>query len=151
MRMVNRRELHICDLRSMRAGVVQDLGVYSRAMKLKRISLMAIAWSCLAFIAFATLSPIGLRPHLASAHREYLAAFAAVSLLFSLIYPSRPILILALIVCAAAFLETLQVLTIDRHARVADFVFKTMGAVCGSLAAAIYRRAVSFWSDPRPE
>lgn len=127
------------------------LGVYSRDMTLKRISLIAIAWCCLAFIAFATLSPIGLRPHLASAHREYLVAFAALSLLFSLVYPSRPILILALIVCAAAILETLQVLTIDRHPRILDFVFKSMGAVCGSVAAAVYRRAVSFWSDPRPE
>ncbi|HEY0219329.1 MAG TPA: VanZ family protein [Afipia sp.] len=120
-------------------------------MMLKRISLVAIAWSCLAFIAFATLSPIGLRPHLASAHREYLAAFGALSLLFGLAYPRKPILILVLIVCAAAILETLQVLTIDRHPRVLDFVFKTMGAVCGSLAAAIYRRAISSWSDPRPE
>ncbi len=112
---------------------------------------MALAWCCLAFIAFATLSPIGLRPHLASPHREYLAAFGALSLLFSLIYPSRPILVLALIICAAATLEALQMLTIDRHARAADFAFKTMGAVCGSFAAAIYRRAAAFWSDPHPQ
>lgn len=88
---------------------------------------------------------------MASPHREYIAAFAAVSFLFSLIYPSRPVLILALIVCAAAVLEALQFFTIDRHPRVADFVFKAMGALCGSLAAAIYRRAISFWSGRRAE
>lgn len=120
-------------------------------MTFKRISLIAIAWACVAFIAFATLSPIGLRPHLASPHREYVLAFATLSLLFSLTYPNRPVLVLALIVCAAAILETLQAFTVDRHPRVLDFLFKSMGAVCGSFAAAVYRRVISFWSAPRPE
>lgn len=141
----------MCHSRIGICAVSRELGAYSRVMMFKRISLMAIAWACLAFIAFATLSPIGLRPHLASPHREYLAAFATLSLLFSLIYPRRPVLVLASIICAAAILETLQVFTIDRHPRVLDFAFKSMGAVCGSFAAAVYRRAISFWFASHPE
>lgn len=111
-----------------------------RAATITRLSLAVLAWSCLAFIIFATLSPIGLRPHFATAHREHLLAFATVSLIFSLLYPRRPIAVLAFIVCAAVMLEMLQIFTVDRHPRVIDLAFKTIGAVCGSLLALVLRR-----------
>jgi hypothetical protein len=55
------------------------------------------AWCCLAFIAFATLSPIGLRPRAASVGYEHVAAFAVAGLLFGLAYPLRKILVIAIV------------------------------------------------------
>ena len=43
------------------------------------------AWGALAFITFATLSPIGLRPHIAAnIGIEHIAAFSVARLLFGL-------------------------------------------------------------------
>ena len=55
------------------------------------------AWLSLAFIAFATLSPIGLRPQVGGPGFEHLAAFAVTGLLFGLAYPRSlvPVIVLA--------------------------------------------------------
>jgi hypothetical protein len=93
-----------------------------------------IAWGALAVIVFATLSPIELRPHLASQHREHFAAFAAVGLLFGVAY-RRPVLVLALLCGTAVVLEFLQLLTPDRHGRAIDVAFKLAGAGAGACAS----------------
>jgi VanZ family protein len=97
---------------------------------LQRVSIIA-GWLTLAFIVFATLSPIGGRPALASPHLEHFAAFALMGLAFGLAYPNRLVLVVAIVVGAAIGLEALQLLTPDRHGRAADALVKAIGGICG--------------------
>ncbi|MGB9113743.1 VanZ family protein [Bradyrhizobium sp.] len=90
-----------------------------------------MGWLALAFIIYATLSPIDARPVLASPHREHFAAFALMGLAFGLAYPNRVLLVVVIVVGAAAGLEALQVLTPDRHGRVFDALVKALGGICG--------------------
>jgi VanZ like family len=100
------------------------------ATMIQRISIVA-GWLALGFIAFATLSPIDARPSLASAHLEHFASFALVGIAFALAYPSRVLLVVAIVVGAAVGLEALQLLTPDRHGRAADALVKTLGGISG--------------------
>lgn len=97
---------------------------------IQRISTIA-GWLALAFIIYATLSPIDARPVLSSPHREHFAAFALMGLAFGLAYPNRVLLVVVIVVGAAAGLEALQVLTPDRHGRVLDALVKALGGICG--------------------
>jgi hypothetical protein len=106
-----------------------------------------VTWLALLAIAAATLSPLGLRPRLASANVsfEHLAAYAFVGLMSSLAYP-RHIWPAASTVLVAAFgLEAWQMLTPDRHARLADALQKAgggfIGLSLGWLAAQFWRRS----------
>jgi len=103
----------------------------------------AIAWAILAFIVFATLSPIGLRPHLEDASVERFGAFAFVGLLFGLAYPKRLWLVLLLVVGSACILEALQHLTPDRHGQVSDALVKLVGGVAGVGVAWLFRRVLA--------
>lgn len=85
----------------------------------------------LAFIIYATLSPINARPVLAGPQLERFAAFALMGLAFGLAYPRRVLLIVVIVVGAAIGLEALQLLMPDRHARVADALIKALGGACG--------------------
>lgn len=102
---------------------------YDAAM-LRKI-LIAAAWAILAVIVFATLSPIGLRPHLASVSVERFGAFATVGLLFGLAYPRRFWLVLTLVVGTALMLEAMQRLTPDRHGEIPDALVKFVGGAFG--------------------
>jgi VanZ family protein len=97
---------------------------------IQRVSAIA-GWLALAFIIYATLSPIDARPVLTSPHREHFAAFALMGLAFGLAYPNRVLLVVVIVVGAAAGLEALQVLTPDRHGRVFDALVKALGGICG--------------------
>ncbi len=100
-----------------------------------------VAWAILAFIVFATLSPIGLRPHLEDVSVERFSAFAAAGLLFGLAYPRRLWLVLALVIGTACALEALQHLTPDRHGHVSDAVVKMIGGAVGVGIAWLCHRA----------
>jgi VanZ family protein len=95
-----------------------------------RISAVA-GWLALAFIVYATLSPIDDRPVIAGAQLEHFAAFAVVGLAFGLAYPRRVFLVATIILISAFGLEALQLLTADRHARLLDAVVKAAGGICG--------------------
>ena len=97
---------------------------------IQRISIAA-GWLALAFIAYATLSPIYDRPVVAGPQLEHFAAFALTGLAFSLAYPNRVVFVVALVVGSAFGLEALQLLTPDRHGRVLDALVKATGGVCG--------------------
>src|SRR5450756_1976652 len=97
---------------------------------IQRVSTIA-GWLALAFIVYATLSPIDDRPVLATPHFEHFAAFALVGLAFGLAYPRRLVLIAALVLISAFGLEAMQLLTPDRHGRLIDAVIKAAGGVCG--------------------
>ena len=71
---------------------------------IQRIAVIA-AWLALAFIAFATLSPIGARPSVASPHLEHFAAFALTGLAFAVAYPNRILLVVVIVAGAALGLE----------------------------------------------
>jgi hypothetical protein len=100
---------------------------------IQRIFVIA-GWLALAFIAFATLSPIGVRPSIASSHLEHFTAFALIGLAFALAYPNRILLVVTVVVGAALGLEALQVLTPDRHARAMDALVKSLGGISGICA-----------------
>lgn len=97
------------------------------------------AWCCLAFITFATLSPIGLRPHAAGVGYEHVAAFAVTGLLFGLAYPRRIVLVIGIVLGSAVLLEVLQLITPDRHARLLDLGQKLLGASIGIVIACVRR------------
>jgi VanZ family protein len=96
----------------------------------QRVSTIA-GWLALAFIVYATLSPIDDRPVIAGPQVEHFAAFALVGLSFGLAYPRRVFLVAALILISAFGLEALQLLTPDRHARLLDALVKAAGGVFG--------------------
>ena len=97
---------------------------------IQRVSSIA-GWLALAFIAYATLSPIDDRPVLATPHFEHFAAFALVGFSFGLAYPRRLVLIAFLVLISAFGLEAMQLLTPDRHGRLIDAVIKAVGGICG--------------------
>jgi VanZ family protein len=108
---------------------VSSFVAYLLAM-VQRVSTVA-GWIALAFIVYATLSPIDDRPVIAGAQLEHFAAFAVVGLAFSLAYPRRVFLVATIIFISAFGLEALQLLTPDRHARLLDALVKAAGGVCG--------------------
>lgn len=102
----------------------------ARKVMIRRSSLIA-GWLALAFIVFATLAPMQDRPMVANLHLEHFGAFAAMGLAFAVGSPRRPIVIAVTMVASAFVLESLQLLTADRHGRILDAFVKAMGGVCG--------------------
>jgi hypothetical protein len=90
-----------------------------------------VGWLALGFVVVVTLSPAGVRPTLASPHLEHFAAFALIGLAFALAYPSRVLLVFAIVAGAALGLEALQLLTLDRHGRAVDALVKALGGISG--------------------
>lgn len=105
--------------------------------------MMVVAWAGLGLIAFATLSPIDMRPDLGSAGIERFGAFAVMGLLFALAYPGRPLTVLAIIVLAAFGLEASQWLTPDRHGQAADAMIKFAGGMAGIGVAMLLNRMLA--------
>jgi VanZ family protein len=98
--------------------------------------LIIAAWTLLAYIASATISPIADRPTLhVSVSFEHLAAFAVVGVLFSLAYPRHVALVCLIVLGSAILLELAQLLTADRHARVHDAIEKVSGGALGIMLA----------------
>jgi VanZ family protein len=97
---------------------------------IQRVPIIA-GWLALAFIVYATLSPIAARPVLAGLQFEHFAAFALMGLAFGLAYPNRIFVVAAIVVGSAFALEALQLLTPDRHGRLLDALVKAAGGICG--------------------
>ncbi|SHJ84822.1 VanZ like family protein [Bradyrhizobium lablabi] len=98
------------------------------------------AWGTLGFITFATLSPIGLRPHAATdIGIEHVAAFSVAGFLFGVAYPRRIIPVIVLVLGSAIILEVLQLYTPDRHARLLDLGLKLLGGSIGIAIACVLR------------
>jgi VanZ family protein len=112
---------------------------------IRRLSIVA-GWLALAFIAYATLSPIEDRPAIAAAgpQLEHFAAFALMGLAFSLGYPKRTLLVVAVVMASALGLELLQLLTPDRHGRLLDALVKAAGGLCGVGVGSLGQR---LWRD----
>jgi VanZ family protein len=101
-----------------------------------------LAWVVLAFLIYATVSPLAIRPDfLASTTNQHLAAYAALTMLFCQAYPRRVRLLFLLVIAGILLLETAQVFLPDRHARIRDIVEKTMGAIGGICIAKVWLHA----------
>jgi hypothetical protein len=99
------------------------------------LSLMAVA-----AIAYATLCPIGLRPHLATADQERFGAYLVLGFLLSFTLPRRWAAVSVLVVLLACGLEAGQLLVPGRDAHVHDALVKSLGGVAGvSLGCSVYR------------
>jgi VanZ family protein len=92
---------------------------------------MLLGWVALAFVAYATLSPIKYRPVIAGLQFEHFAAFALLGLTFTLGYRRRTVLVIAIVIGSAFTLEALQLLTPDRHGRLLDALMKAAGGLSG--------------------
>jgi VanZ family protein len=90
-----------------------------------------VGWLALAFIAYATLSPIDSRPVIAAAQLEHFAAFGLVGLALGIAYPKRWLWVVAIVIGSAFALEALQLITPDRHGRLLDLAVKAVGGMCG--------------------
>ena len=99
--------------------------------------LLIIAWSFLAFIAFATLSPLSLRPELTETEPlfvvalERIGAFGLLGLLFFIGYPERPRATGLMVSGSAIGLELAQAFLPDRHAGFVDALEKIVGGGAG--------------------
>lgn len=101
--------------------------------------LTVAAWALLAFITYATISPIQERPTLpTSTSLEHLAAFATLGGLFCLAYPRRTLLVCLIVFGSAFLLEAAQLLTPDRHGRIQDAIEKIAGGAGGILTGQLF-------------
>ena len=96
-----------------------------------------IAWAFLTFIAFATLSPLSLRPELTEAEPylvvilERVGAFGLLGLLFIISYPERSRTVALVVFGSAAALELAQAFVPHRHAGFVDALEKIIGGGAG--------------------
>jgi hypothetical protein len=96
--------------------------------------IVAAAWACLAFIAYATLYSIGSRPVLAGGFFnviERFGAYTVLGLFFHLAYPRHLTFVCIMVFGSAVTLEALQNLVPDRDPRTLDAIEKLLGGTAG--------------------
>ena len=97
------------------------------------------AWAILAFIAFASLSSLDLRPQLTKTESalvvmiEHVGAFGVLGILFFVSYPDRPRVVCLVVFGSAIAFELAEILLPDRHARLVDALEKIVGGGAGIL------------------
>lgn len=108
------------------------------------------AWGSLTFILFATVSPIGLRPHdILPVNLDRALAYFMMSALFSLAYPRYWIAVLFLAPVGAGSIELLQHFSPTRHAHFSDAAVKAAGALVGALVAIGLSQLISLLREQR--
>jgi VanZ family protein len=108
-------------------------------------SMVAAAWACLAFIAYATLSPLHARPVIAGGYFtvvERFGAYALLGLLFYAAYSRRLKFVWIVVLGSAVVLEFLQALVPDRDPRILDAIEKLLGGAAGIASAWIVQSSV---------
>jgi VanZ family protein len=111
---------------------------------LKNIFSLA-AWLLLAFIVYATLSPLSARPSLVTAETtlsvaiERFGAYGLLGLLFGVAYARRLALVILIILGSVIGLELLQLVLADRDARLVDALEKLTGGIAGIGASRMLR------------
>ena len=93
-------------------------------------------------IAFATLCPQFMRPHLCNVQIERFGAFFLTAAAFASAFPRRPLLVATVLVGVAIGLELSQLLVPGRDAGVPDAIEKSCGAVVGAASAWLARTVV---------
>lgn len=101
------------------------------------------AFACVAFLVYATLVPLRMRPSLdeLGANYERLAAFAVAATLAALGWPHRRWRVAICLVLVAIALEFAQFAAFDRDARVRDALIKIAGVPIGIGLAALSESA----------
>lgn len=94
-----------------------------------------VAWSLLALIAYATLTPINRRPVVAEQRYEHLGAFALLAFAFCNAYPSKFLPVISSLLGVTIILEMSQTIVPGRHARVIDAAQKCAGLLIGAAFA----------------
>ncbi len=94
----------------------------------------------LALIVFATLSPIGLRPHLGDANLERALAYLLLGMALALSFPRHAIRTAFFLVGIAIVLEMLQLIDPGRHGRIEDMIVKAAAGVVGIAVIALAGR-----------
>lgn len=101
--------------------------------------LTILAWLTLTTIAFATLSPLSLRPELTDTEPaiivalEHVGAFGVLGLLFLLSYPGQTKPVCLVVFGSALVFELGQAFLPDRHPRLLDVLEKIVGGGAGIL------------------
>ena len=105
--------------------------------RVARPSIAAICASLAVFgaIAFATLCPPELRPHLAGANEERFAAYFLLGVCMAFTFPRRANLVVFAVAGIACALEAGQLLVPGRDAVFSDACVKAMGGLWGVFAA----------------
>jgi VanZ family protein len=94
--------------------------------------IIATAWALIAFVVYATISPMRNRPTLAIPPvLEHVAAFAVLGTFFCLAYPEHIVFVCLIIFGSAVLLEIIQIFIPDRHGRFRDAIEKMIGAAIG--------------------
>ncbi len=102
---------------------------------MSRLFAVVAGVSSLAFVAFATLSPIELRPTTElGLGWEHLIAFAVIAAFLTFASPKRIWQILVLVILVAILLEVAQLYVPGRHARWIDGATKIFGSLIGVTA-----------------
>jgi VanZ family protein len=101
-----------------------------------------LAWAAVAFIVYATLVPLEMRPTIRwiGPNAERFAAYAAGAGLMTLAYPRHWIRVGVFAIALAGGLELLQLAAPHRHARLADALLKMAGALAGIAVAQVWNR-----------
>ena len=97
-------------------------------------AVVAAAGLAIAAIAFVTLCPIGLRPHLGNAEVERLVAFAVLGAMISRAAGRDAMGATGAVMLLAFGLEAAQQFAPGRHPHLADAVVKAFGGVSGVAA-----------------
>jgi VanZ family protein len=107
-------------------------------MRPKHSFLRAVAWFCVALLAYLSLIPGDLQVRTgAPAPLEHTVAYFGTAVLLSLAYPTKLGLIAAALVSYGGVLELLQTLSPHRHAKLLDACASGAGALLGVLAVAL--------------
>ncbi len=102
-------------------------------------------------IAFSTLSPIGLRPHIGDANMERAAAYLLFGITLAMGFPDHIRRCTIIVIGVAGLLEALQLIDPGRHARLHDALVKALAGIAGivvvRIASVVMRR---IGTAPRP-
>jgi VanZ family protein len=98
---------------------------------MSRKLILLLAYMLLAFIVFATLSPIHLRPKTGHPNLERFAAFLMLGGAYTLALPKRAGLVAVCMVTCAFALEAAQALAPTRDPALNDALVKAIGALVG--------------------
>ena len=90
------------------------------------------AFGGLAGIIFATLCPIGMRPHFASPNVERFGAYFVLGVILSFAFPRRRLSVITGVLALACALEAAQLLIPGRDGRVIDAAVKALGGIFGA-------------------
>jgi VanZ family protein len=103
---------------------------------------LLLAWLLVIAVTALSLVPFWLRPETGAPHNfEHFAIFLVTGIAFGFAYEYRPVLVMAGLVIFCGAVEGGQLLTPDRHARLADFLVDAVAACVGVLIALLAARA----------